>query len=70
MYLKIRYPVILRHTNYKILLNSGCIIFKYFSEDLSQSLSKNCAIQFIYVYDKLKCDNTRGPEDTEILCQT
>lgn len=44
-------------------------MFEYRSEDLSQSLFKNCAIEFLCVYDNLKYDNTRDPEGMEILCQ-
>jgi len=63
MHLKIKYSIIVRHKNCKILLNSGCsIIFECRSEDLSQSLFNNCAIEFLCVCDNLKWDNTRDPD--------
>lgn len=64
-----KYYIIVRHTNSKILRNSGCVIFEYHSEDLSQRLFKNCAIELLCVYDNLKCDNSRDPDGMEILCQ-
>lgn len=69
MYLIMKYYIIVRHTNSKILLNSGCVIFEYHSDDLSQRLFKNCAIELLCVYDNLKCDNSRDPNGMEILCQ-
>lgn len=69
MYVEIKYSLSVRLTNSNILLNSGCIIFQYCCEDLSQNLIKNCAVKFLWVYDNLKCGNTRDPDGMKIVCQ-